>query len=114
VDAACLTLFSAVGRRSHGEPFDPAGVLTTLWPFLAGLATAWLAGRLWRAPARVAPSGLVAWGGTLVLGMLLRVASRQGVQPSFVVVAAVVLAVLLLGWRGLAGALLRRSGQAGR
>jgi peptidoglycan/LPS O-acetylase OafA/YrhL len=107
-DVACLTLFSAVGRRNHGEPLDPAGVLTTLWPFLAGLVAAWLADRLWRAPTRVAPSGLVAWGGTLILGMLLRAASRQGVQVAFVIVAAVVLAVLLLGWRALATTTARR------
>lgn len=107
-DLACLVLFAAVGRRSHGEALDLPGVLTTLWPFLAGLLVAWSAGRLWRAPVVIVPSGLLAWGGALVLGMLLRVAVGQGVQPAFVLVAAVVLAVLLLGWRALATGLARR------
>lgn len=107
-DLACLVLFAVVGRRSHGEALDAAGVVTTLWPFLAGLVVAWLAGRLWRAPARVVPSGLLAWGGALVVGMLLRIVSGQGVRIAFVIVAAVVLAVLLLGWRTLTAALEHR------
>jgi hypothetical protein len=112
-DLACLVLFAVVGRRSHGEALDAVGVLTTLWPFPAGLVVAWLAGRLWRSPAGVVPAGLLAWAGALVVGMLLRVASGQGVQVAFVIVAAVVLAVLLLGWRALvalAGRRVRRAG----
>ena len=44
------------------------------------------------------------WSGssTVVVGMLLRKASSQGVAVSFVVVASVVTAALLLGWRALA------------
>jgi peptidoglycan/LPS O-acetylase OafA/YrhL len=108
VDAACILLFAVVGRLSHREALDPLGVLTTLWPFLTGLLVAWLAGRLWHAPERVAPAGLVAWVGTLVGGMLLRAAAGQGVQAAFVVVAAVLLALLLPGRRALTGAIARR------
>jgi hypothetical protein len=43
----------------------------------------------------------------VVGGMLLRKATSAGVQTSFVVVATIVTAVLLLGWRGVA-ALIRR------
>ena len=35
----------------------------------------------------------------MIVGMLLRVVSGQGIQVSFVIVAAVVLAAFLLGWR---------------
>ena len=42
------------------------------------------------------------WLGTVVGGMLLRAATGGGVQLSFVLVAATVLAVFLLGWRLLA------------
>ena len=113
-DVACLVLFAAVGRQTHRETLDAIGVLGTLWPFLAGLVVAWLTGRLWRAPRRIVPAGLAAWAGALVLGMLLRAAGEQGVELAFAVVAAVVLAVLLLGWRALAALLGRRPGQAGR
>ena len=37
--------------------------------------------------------------GTVVVGMLLRRVAAQGTAPSFVVVATVVLAALLLSWR---------------
>jgi hypothetical protein len=33
--------------------------------------------------------------------MLLRVISGQGIQVSFVIVAAIVLAIFLLGWRAI-------------
>jgi hypothetical protein len=49
------------------------------------------------------------WAGTLVGGMLLRALSGGGVQVSFVMVAAVALAVLLLGWRGGYGLVLRQA-----
>ena len=62
--------------------------------------------------ARARPLGLTAgvlvWVPTVVVGMLLRVATGAGVQTSFVIVATVVLGVFLLGWRGVAG-LVRRS-----
>jgi hypothetical protein len=41
----------------------------------------------------------VVWISTLAGGMLLRVVSGQGTAVSFVLVAGVVLAVFLLGWR---------------
>jgi hypothetical protein len=40
--------------------------------------------------------------------MLLRKATSQGTAISFVVVASLVTAILLLGWRGVAAALARR------
>jgi hypothetical protein len=45
--------------------------------------------------------------GTVVGGMLLRKATSAGVSTSFVVVASLSTAVLLLGWRA-AAALFRR------
>jgi len=42
---------------------------------------------------------LTVWLATVIVGMLLRKASSQGVAVSFVIVATVVTAVLLLGWR---------------
>jgi hypothetical protein len=44
----------------------------------------------------------------VVIGMLLRKATSQGTAVSFVVVASLVTAILLLGWRGAAAALARR------
>jgi membrane protein implicated in regulation of membrane protease activity len=47
--------------------------------------------------------GITVWFATLVVGMVLRRATGAGTAWPFVVVAAVTLAVLLLGWRAIAG-----------
>ena len=99
VDLVLVLVFVLIGRRSHDESSAVVGVLTTLWPFAVGLVVGWgtVVGVRWRAATLSA--GAVVWVSTLVLGMLLRVVSGQGIQVSFVIVAAVVLAVFLLGWR---------------
>lgn len=99
IDIACVLLFSAVGRRSHDEGIDVAGIATTAWPFLSGTALGWLLSRGWRRPTAVVPTGVVVWLCTITVGMLLRKATSAGVAASFVAVASVVTALLLLGWR---------------
>ncbi|MGW4089690.1 DUF3054 domain-containing protein [Nocardia sp. NPDC004750] len=107
VDALLVVVFCAIGRRSHDEAVL-AGLLRTVWPFATGLVVGWLVVALrWRAAAGSGrfditplwPAGVVIWACTLVGGMLLRVVSGQGTAVSFVLVAGVVLAVFLLGWR---------------
>jgi hypothetical protein len=99
VDIACVLLFCAIGRRSHAEGITLAGVAQTAWPFLSGTAAGWLLSRGWRRPTALVPTGVTVWVATVIVGMLLRKASSQGVAASFVVVASLVTAVLLLGWR---------------
>jgi hypothetical protein len=106
-DIVCVLVFCAIGRRSHAEGLTVAGVAQTAWPFLAGTGVGWLLIRGWRRPYTVVPTGVAVWVATVVVGMLLRKATSAGVQTSFVVVASVATAVLLLGWRG-AAALVRR------
>jgi len=102
-DVVAVLVFCAVGRRSHDEGFSISGVAVTAWPFLTGTVIGWLASRAWRRPAAVAPTGVIVWLCTVAVGMLLRKASSAGVAASFVVVAASVTAVLLLGWRAAVG-----------
>src|SRR6478752_2000270 len=97
-DIVGVLVFCAVGRRSHAEGLTAAGVAETAWPFLVGTAAGWLLIRGWRRPTAISPTGRVVWVSTVVIGMLLRKATSAGVAVSFVVVAAVVTAVLLLGW----------------
>ncbi len=99
VDVIGVLVFCALGRRSHDEGLSITGVATTAWPFLTGTVVGWLASRGWRRPTAVVPTGVVVWLFTVVVGMVLRKASSAGVAASFVVVAASVTAVLLLGWR---------------
>ena len=106
-DIVCVIVFCTIGRRSHAEGLTVAGIAQTAWPFLAGIGVGWLLIRGWRQPFTVIPTGVVVWVCTVVVGMLLRKATSAGVQASFVVVASIVTAVLLLGWRVVA-ALFRR------
>lgn len=108
VDVVGVLVFCAVGRRSHDEGLDVTGIAVTAWPFLTGTVVGWLVSRGWRRPTAVAPTGVVVWLSTVVIGMLLRKATSAGVAASFVVVAMTVTALLLLGWRVAAGLTLRR------
>jgi len=101
-DAACVLAFAAAGRASHAEAGALVDVLRIAWPFLAGGALAWVVTRAWRAPLRVWPQGVGIWALTWAFGMLLRGLAGDGRAPAFLLVAAVVLAALLIGWRGIA------------
>lgn len=98
-DVVCVVVFCTIGRRSHDEGLNLVGIAETAWPFLSGTAVGWLLSRGWRRPAAVVPTGVAVWVCTVVVGMLLRKATSAGVAPSFVVVASLSTALLLLGWR---------------
>jgi hypothetical protein len=108
VDVVGVLVFCAVGRRSHDEGLNVTGIAVTAWPFLTGTVVGWVVSRGWRRPTAVAPTGVVVWLSTVVIGMLLRKATSAGVAASFVVVATTITALLLLGWRVAAGLTLRR------
>ncbi len=105
IDVALVLTFVLIGRASHGE--SALGTLNTLWPFLVGLALGWIAARAWRSPRRVIWTAIIIWVATVVVGMLLRLASGQGVVLSFVIVAALVLGAFLVGWRALSHLVVR-------
>jgi hypothetical protein len=111
-DGAAILTFATVGRLSHAEGLSLPGVMDVAWPFLVGGAVGTLIGRIWRRPAALS-SGAWVWLGTVTAGMLLRWSTGGGVQLSFVLVAGVVLALLLLGWRLVTRALALRRGVSG-
>jgi hypothetical protein len=98
-DIVCVAVFCTVGRRSHDEGLDLAGIAETAWPFLVGTAVGWVLSRGWLRPTAVAPTGVTVWLCTVVVGMLLRKLTSAGTAPSFIVVASISTAILLLGWR---------------
>jgi hypothetical protein len=107
IDVCCVLVFVIIGRASHTKGESLAGIVSTAWPFLAGLAGGWLvtaglAGRAWRQPSRLWPAGVGAWLGTVVLGMVFRVVSGQGTALAFIGVALAFLGLFMLGWRLLA------------
>ncbi|CCH76570.1 putative conserved transmembrane protein [Nostocoides japonicum T1-X7] len=99
VDAVAVILFAAVGRISHGEGLTLNGLIDTAGPFLGGVLVAWLVIDWQRWEPYAWRTGILVLACVIVVGMVLRSLLGQGVQPSFVVVATLVLALLLLGWR---------------
>ena len=61
LDICCVLAFVIIGRASHAKGETLAGITSTSWPFLTGLACGWLAGRAWRQPAVLLPAGVAAW-----------------------------------------------------
>lgn len=114
IDVALVTLFVLIGRRSHGEANSAAGILDTLWPFLLALVVGWLVTWAWRRPLAIVWPGVPVWLMTVALAMLIRTSAGQGVQPSFIAVAAVVLGVFLVGWRLVALPFARRRSRLAR
>ena len=109
LDAFLMLMFAAIGRLNHGETL--AGLAVTYWPFLGGLIVGWLLVRAWRHPLNVVWTGLGVWVASVTGGLLLRLASGQGVQLSFAIVTIIVLGVFLLGWRAIAALMQRLSRQ---
>jgi hypothetical protein len=100
-DAVAILVFAAIGRTSHHESTGLHGVWHTAWPFLLGAAL----GLAFTAYQHVTPTavraGVRVWVWTVVIGMVVRHASGGGTAIAFIVVATIVLAVFLIGWRAL-------------
>ena len=107
-DAAAVLAFVVAGRSSHDETNALAGIATTAWPFLVALGAGWLVLRTWRSPLQLWPTAVLLWLVTVAGGLGLRLVSGQGASGAFPLVAAGVLALLLIGWRLVAWAILRR------
>ena len=111
VDAACVLAFVIAGRRSHDESNALAGIAETAWPFLVALVVGWVGMYTWREPLQLWPTAIGLWMVTVAGGLGLRLLAGQGASGAFPLVAAGVLAVLLIGWRLVARAVLRRRRQ---
>jgi hypothetical protein len=112
-DAVAVVVFAAVGRLSHGEADDLLGLVGTVAPFGVGLVAAWTTPVVRRDPASWR-AGAVAVVCTVGIGLVLRAGFTGRLPLSFAVVATISLAVLLLGWRGLAAVVSRTAHRAAR
>ena len=110
LDTLAIAVFALLARIAHQTdemPLNFTGWLSTLWPFLVGVALAWvivtLAGK-----AEGARNGVFIWLITAATGLIIwGIKNQQLPHWSFVVVASVMSALLMLGWRGI-GRLLAR------
>ncbi|MCW2820131.1 MAG: hypothetical protein JWR42_2918 [Marmoricola sp.] len=108
-DLVCVLVFAIAGKGSHEAGASEWVVLAIVWPFAVGVLAAHAAllarGRSVRP---VWPAGVAVLAAAYVVGMVLRVVSGRGIAVGFLVVAAIFLAVTLLGWRALADLVARR------
>lgn len=113
LDAVLIVVFSTFGRGAHSEGLGAAQVWGTAWPFLVGLVVGWLTLLVTRRNPGTVGSGVVVWISSLVVGMVIRgIGDGRVPHWSFIIVAAVVTAVFLIGWRAIRAAVLRRKSPA--
>ena len=60
-DVVCVIVFAAVGRRSHAEGLNLAGIAETAWPFVTGAVVGWAVSLGWRRPYSLIPTGVAVW-----------------------------------------------------
>ncbi|MDU0479135.1 DUF3054 domain-containing protein [Staphylococcus chromogenes] len=113
-DITAIILFATFARLAHQTPdmpFGIRGIAETGWPFLIGILAAWAFFALRRTtlPASFT-SGAVTWVCAVFAG-LGTWAVRHGEIPhwSFIIVASVMSALLLFGWRLIHRVVFRRS-----
>src|ERR1700722_5617052 len=112
LDVAAVLVFVGIGRSVHEHGLSVAGMASTGWPFLSGLAIGWLVVAARGRDLTSWLGGLVVMLATVAIGMVLRVIAGQGTAVAFVVVALCFLGAAMLGWRGI-GAAIRRLRPAG-
>ena len=99
-DLACVLALAVGGKGSHEASASDWILLTIAWPFAVATLLAHAVLVVARRPAvRPSPEGAVVVAVTYAAGMLLRAASGRGLAPGFLVVAALFLALTMLGWR---------------
>ena len=101
-DLLIALVFVSIGLVQHGTPLTMQNVSWVAWPFAVGVLLGHLAIRAWRAPFALWPQGVFVWAITIAAAMMLRTLLGEGTDLSFVLVAAGVTGVLMLGWRGVA------------
>lgn len=110
VDVVAVIIFAAIGRSAHSRAPGIDGLIQTAWPFVVALLVGWT---LWlllrRGSALSLGVGVWMWLVTMIGGMTIW-GVRDAKIPHFTFIAVACLAtlILLLGWRLIAGALLRR------
>lgn len=102
--------FARLAHRGDGLALSLEGVLSTYWPFAIGVVVAFivLVAAKWDG-AKVRPAGVTAWVVTVVIGLIIW-GVRNSAFPhwSFILVASIMSALLMLGWRAVAGAVVKR------
>ncbi|CAQ04126.1 DUF3054 domain-containing protein [Corynebacterium urealyticum] len=114
LDLLALLIFALLARLAHddGSGFSVLRWLDTAWPFMLGAAIVWVILRATGAGAAgfSLRTGVFVWLGSLVAGLGIW-GIRNAAVPhwSFILVATLMSALLLFGWRGIARLRTRKS-----
>ncbi len=108
IDLVCVLLFVGIGRSVHTHGLNIAGLSSTAWPFITGLALGWLTMSIRRLSGAAVSSGVLVSIVTVAVGMVLRVVAGQGTAFAFILVALGFLGGTMISWRLLMGLALRR------
>lgn len=114
LDLLALLIFALLARLAHddGSSFSVLRWLDTALPFMLGATIVWgiLLATGARAAGRALRTGAVVWLGSLIAGLGIW-AIRNAAIPhwSFILVATLMSALLLFGWRGIAQLRARKS-----
>jgi hypothetical protein len=98
-DLLVVLLFVVIGRSNHHHAESFSGIVSTTWPFAAGLAAGWLVVLVRHQNGDSIGAGVEVWLATVACGMILRVIAGQGTAFAFIVVALAFLGALMLGLR---------------
>lgn len=101
IDFISVLVFVTIGRHTHKDGNTVSGTFTTLWPFAVGLLIGWLLVSRTHRIATTKTSGLIIALSAVLVGMILRVISGEGIALAFVIVATAFLSFCLVGWRAL-------------
>ncbi len=114
-DQVGILLFYAVGLLVH-ERYPITQLLTWdgaihlfggAFPFMLANFLGW-AGLMLAQRYEIGFTGLVVWGATVVVGLIFRFMNGLPVPPMFMLTSAIFLAIVLLGWRAIAIAIMSR------
>ncbi|APT93389.1 membrane protein [Corynebacterium phocae] len=101
IDIVALAIFALLARAAH-PPFTFQGVLDAFWPWAVGALVGWAIISFGK-PRTLFKEGLLVWPCAVVVGMGLWAAVNGNLPHiSFLIVASVMSAVLMFGWRALA------------
>lgn len=107
-DVVLVAAFTVIGHLTHGGAMETGAFVQTAWPFLAGLAAAWVLTAAWRAPLAPLATGAGVWGVTILVGLMIRAGIGEGTAGAFILVAGLLNFATLVGWRVLATAVAGR------
>lgn len=96
-DIVAVFVFAVLARMAHGG-LGVVAILDTFWPFAIGTLIAWIFIR--NRAANALNNGAVVWITTVICGLGIWAVRNGGVPHwSFILVASVMSALLLFGWR---------------